>query len=1150
MTKKKNRALAVLAKADLERFWALESIGIVDKVDNELTIDQQRALEIFKKGLYFKNGKYWAPMLWAHPNPTMDDNLLRAKKREEGLVERFNKPGMEDKKEEFIKSVQKFFDNNYAERMTPEQLAQPSDGPIRYLSMQAVYKDGSSVRPVFDASERTRDQKSLNNQLLQGPNNLKDLVDITLRFRTRPIAIVGDIKGMFLAIGLADGKDSHRFVWRDLNPKVKPQVCRLLTVTFGVTDSPFKACETLNDHATTNKQEFPMAHAVVDNDVYMDDALSGAFTTEEACRILDELIEMLAKGGFQFAKIMSNDPKVMQHVAPERRAPLSRRTLDSNGIEENMHSALGTTWDPKTDQLYFRFAHKFEELKRETKRTLVSQGSKVYDPTGLISPFTLEAKKLMRKCSDLEMDWNDKLPNDIKESFAKWRDQLPHLAEVAVPRCLIPLHVTDVQLHFFSDASATAYASVVYVRTVDKNDKVQCNILMSKNRLAPKDQLNKRIPRLELLGALLSIKLYKYVKKALKLEVSKTYFWTDSTIALAWIRKNPGQLKPFVGNRVKEIQEHSSPDDWHHLPGELNPCADIGSRGATAKELASMDQWWTGPKILYWSPDQWLTDIAPLPKFTEEQVLLLKAEEKLPVIHATTRAQTRKRTRQKIVTKFRKWQKGIRVLATVLKAIRRFKRKDKGTQILSVEEISEAIVELVKEVQAEAFSKELLLLKQNKQINPQSDLRNLSPQLDQYGQIIMKSRFHLSNNMEEGAKCPVILPKKHPVTERAILYAHEQCQHAGVAQTLYLTKARFWPMGGHRYVKTVLDSCQLCRLIKAKPLKQQMAPLPAVRIDSDPPFSAVGVDFAGPFPTYEDKSLEPNKSYVCLFTCMSTRGVHIELVPSLETQTFVAAFRRMIARRGWPRKIISDSALTFKRASKDLKLRCQNIDVTQLTNGVKIGPEGIEWIFNCPRSPWWGGTFERTIGLMKDRLKYGLKSAKLSFLGLTTVLCEVEAILNSRPLACLRTSPDAPTPITPGHLMTGRLLMTIPDANVQNVPERSIVEKLRHQQALTRQFWLAFRRDYLTELQQRVKWQEQHDLTKLEGQAVVVREETVGKKCVWPLGVVLQAFKGRDGLVRSCEVRLSNGKTIRRPVQKIALVESNLYIKPTDIQQN
>ena len=134
--------------------------------------------------------------------------------------------------------------------------------------------------------------------------------------------------------------------------------------------------------------------------------------------------------------------------------------------------------------------------------------------------------------------------------------------------------------------------------------------------------------------------------------------------------------------------------------------------------------------------------------------------------------------------------------------------------------------------------------------------------------------------------------------------------------------------------------------------------------------------------------------------------------------------------------------------------------------------------------------------------------------------------------------------------MTGRLLMTIPDANVQNVPERSIVEKLRHQQALTRQFWLAFRRDYLTELQQRVKWQEQHDLTKLEGQAVVVREETVGKKCVWPLGVVLQAFKGRDGLVRSCEVRLSNGKTIRRPVQKIALVESNLYIKPTDIQQN
>ena len=1173
------RSIHTLTKADLAKLWSLDSIGITEEVDSEFTIDQARAEKMFLSKLEFKDGAYHAPMLWAEPDVTMQDNYQRALKRNKANCLRFNKPGMEAKKAAFNLSVAEFVQAGHAEVMTPEMLAQEPDGPIRYLSVQAVFKDGGDkCRPVFDASERTRDGKSLNNQLLPGPPVMNDLVEVMLRFRARPVAVVGDIRGMFLAIKLSEGKDSHRFLWSSLEDVPKPTVLRLRTVTFGVTDSPYKACKTVREHATTHKAEYPIAYVAIAEDTYVDDTLTGAFTVPQAKQLLKEIMAVLEKGGFTFGKIMSNEPEIMEWVPEELRAKLSRKTLDSSGTEHTMHSALGTSWDPETDKLYFRFAHKFDPITKETKRSLVSQGSMVYDPTGIISPVTLEARKLMRECSDRNMDWNDLLPGDLKGRLANWRDDLVGLAEISIDRCIIPKDVEDIQLHIFSDASATAYGSVVYVRSVNSKKQIQASILMSKNRLAPKDTLAKRIPRLELLGCLLSIRLYKYVKRALRMEFSRVTFWTDSSIALAWIRRAPGSLKPFVGNRVKEIQAHSDISQWNHLPGEYNGPADLCSRGASCGELACHQEWWSGPDLLYWREDEWLTRLPGIPSMTEEQVIELKMEEKLPIVtftirdhltdgwrglytSALTQEWQRYNFRREVMERFEGWTKGVRVLATVVRAARIFAGKkpskhpvpeaSKGR--VTTHDVTDVVNELVKSVQEERFPKEMEALKNGKKIDKTSKLYDLDPGLNDQGLMVVKGRLAMSKVMEEGSKHPAILPTGDSVTSRAVLRAHESLLHAGTEQTLYITRARFWIMGGRRQVKKILNTCQWCRVRKAEPIKQLMAPLPAERLDMAPPFSSVGCDFAGPVRTYETPDGEPNKSYICLFTCMSTRGCHLELVPSLETQTFVAAFRRMIARRGFPHKVFTDSALTFKKAGKDLKLRCFDLDwqqaMAEMSMGGSQGQGGITWQFNTPRSPWWGGVFERLIGLVKDRLNLGLKSNKLSFLGTTTVLCEIEAIINSRPLACLRPSPEAPVPITPGHLMTGRFLLTVPDASVTNVPEATVLERVRHQQTLTRQFWTAFRRDYILELQRRKKWHECTDLSGIEGQVVVVKEDSVSKKPYWPLGVVTEATKGRDGLVRSCEVRLANGKRLRRPVQKLALIDSYDFkpLEPKDI---
>ena len=337
-------------------------------------------------------------------------------------------------------------------------------------------------------------------------------------------------------------------------------------------------------------------------------------------------------------------------------------------------------------------------------------------------------------------------------------------------------------------------------------------------------------------------------------------------------------------------------------------------------------------------------------------------------------------------------------------------------------------------------------------------------------------------------------------------------------------------------MKSVISKCQLCRVKKAIPLAQKMAPLPPERTSMAPPFTFVGVDHSGPYVIQDGEVAE--KGYVALYTCLSTRMCHLELQKGLTTSSFIDATRRMIARRGWPQKIFSDSHLTFKRAAKDLKARFNDLDWQKVMRSLTPSFQPLEWYFSAPHAPWWGGVYERMVGLMKQRMLTSFRSARLTYEGFATVLTEVEACLNSRPLGVLRLDPHEPVPITPANLGIGRHLLTVPDASVQNIEDRDLLKRLRHQQALTRSLWRDFSRDYLQELTRRKKWNQTADLPSLEGQVVIVRDDKVGKKNVWPLMRVVKAIPGRDGRVRSCELRSSDGKIIRRPVQKIALIEN------------
>ena len=836
--KRKERTSNAALDRNLNRLWSLESLGIKDPTDSDMTIDQERAVKMFKEGLEFRDGKYFVPLLWKESDPELEDNFERALKRDQSLCRRFNKPGMEVKKQAFIDAVKEFFDKGYAVEIPEEELKSgKTDGPTRYLSMQVVFReDKPKPRPVFDASEVTRDGKSLNNQVLQGPSNVNNLVEVMLKFRANTVALVADIKGMFLAIGLSDSTDSHRFLWRDLNPEIAPKHCKLVTVTFGVTDSPFKSIEVTHEHARRNEEELPLAAIVVLEEGYVNDMMGGGRDAEEAVAVFIQLDQLMRSGGFELAKVVSNSEEVMRAIPENQRAPMVVRVLNEQGEASEVdksHSALGTTWDPKNDMLLFRFSEKFEELKKQTKRTLVSQAAMVYDPTGLIAPVTLQARMMARECCTLEMDWDEELPDDLRMRFNKWKEGIAALNEVKIPRCFVPKGTCSIQFHIFTDASCYAYGAVVYARSRGYKNWFETRILMAKNRLAPKDILDKKIPRLELLGCLVGVRLYKYVRGALekKLEranimIEPTIFWSDSQIALYWIRKEPGRLKQFVGNRVKEIRAHTSPEQWRHIPGELNWSADTASRGCDAATLSESEVWFEGPEFLQYPEDQW--EIPPLPQFTKEQMDLLRAEEKLEndtVLRV--REKTEKSFVEDLLNRWENFDKVRNVMAMILRARDRFiwrrtakKDAERMDDIsVSTAEVEEAMAVFIIHAQqtSEDTKQTYNQLASGGQVTSQK-LTGLNPKIDNRGVMVSVGRFPEQAKHVELAINPIILPNhKCEFTRKLAHHVHQRLGHTGAEQTLYVLRHKYWIIGGRRTVKSVINSCIPCRIFKAKP---------------------------------------------------------------------------------------------------------------------------------------------------------------------------------------------------------------------------------------------------------------------------------------------------------------------------------------------
>ncbi|XP_028404090.1 uncharacterized protein LOC114526763 [Dendronephthya gigantea] len=728
---------------------------------------------------------------------------------------------------------------------------------------------------------------------------------------------------------------------------------------------------------------------------YVDDLATGEKSTERAYLLYTKARERLAEGGFNLRKWRTNNNELRLRIERENSEQNGAKGLEPTYAKtalacqggDQVDKVLGLEWDCVGDTIKFNFGHLTQKAQslEPSKRNVLSLLACIFDPLGLISPTVAKAKILFQDICVSGLDWDDVLSRNLREKWEKWLADLRETEEVILERYgekrvgdRVSTGGAKHWLHGFGDASKRAYCAIVYLVTIESG-KAYVKLIASKTRVAPLKELT--IPRLELMAARILAQLMHAVKNTLESEYKfeGIRYWTDSKTTLCWIR-NTGEWKQFVRHRVDEVLKLTNKLDWGHCPGKENP-ADLGSRGVLVSELKNSKLWWLGPGWLTGSPSDWpqLGDILPTPESKRE-------EKKLSVNLMITVDSLYGISNLIKVNKFSSLTRLLRVTGWLKRFVANLKRKKAGESIvngtLHESELREAEVEWIKVAQ--------LVLKDQ---TSYSQLERQYGLIERDGILYCTGRLGKSD-LDIEAREPIVLPKGHIFTKLVIKCCHDYVLHNGVRSTLAQLRSKYWVPQGRQEVKRVLATCVICKKWKCKPCtKPRQAALPRFRVTKSAPFANSGVDFAGPLFVKAKYGKSMNKVYIALFTCCVTRAVHLELVENLKAPTFLRCFRRFVGRRGTPKIMASDNAKTFKASKRILRDLFDNVEVEDC-----LSNKGIDWRFNLERAPWWGGFFERLVGVVKTCLRKVIGSAKLTFDELRTILVEVEATVNDRPL--------------------------------------------------------------------------------------------------------------------------------------------------------
>ncbi|XP_065086854.1 uncharacterized protein LOC135708681 [Ochlerotatus camptorhynchus] len=1100
----------------LRKFWELEEYTNTSPHFNE---EEIRCEEHFTKHtIRDSSGKFIVRLPYLESPTSLGKSREIAEKRLLHLERKLERsPNL---KEQYHSFMREYIDLGHMSLATT-----PASENCVFLPHHCVVKEDSSTtkcRVVFDASAKTSSGKSLNDILPAGPVLQDSLVNILLRFRFPPVVLAGDVKQMYRMVLLYDEDRNYiRILWRWSEDEPILEYC-LNTVTYGTKSASYLATKCVQQLLLSHQRQFPDAVKKAIKGIYVDDVLTGADSADEAKHLRQELSIIFSAGGFHLRKWASNSTEALEGVPEadlEMKIPIGLN-------EPNTIKALGIHWQPCSDE--FLFSVQPTKILHPTKRIILSNIASLFDPLGLLAPIIIKAKLLMQHLWELKVDWDAIPPSELTNIWQVFVQGLALLNSFQIPRRVIGTNKTSrIFLHGYSDASERAMGACIYIRAVDDAGNHSSHLLCAKSKVAPIGNKRTTLPRLELCAAVILARLINNVTSAINQPFFEIRAWVDSSVVLAWLNGGASRWKTFVANRVAEITTHVPAINWSHIVSEQNP-ADLISRGVSPEQIQHNTLWWNGPAWNTIGERGELTDIPVLTNTDQQHIV---REQRAVAVSLITVYEN-----DFLDGMMARYYPDLTMLLRVTARILRFRSPDSRLIArLLPRELDRAQTIYIRHVQQQYFREELDRLRQQVEVSSHSSLHQLKPFLDEEGVLRVGGRLQQSS-LSYDVRHPILIPRHSILTSFLLNHDHIVHHHCGPQTLLAVSRRRFWIISGSSAARKVYRQCVTCARAKSTPKYQQMGQLPSDRVQPNPPFAVTGVDYAGPVSIVgrRTRGAKQSKGYIALFVCFTTKAVHMEAVSELTTVAFLAAFTRFSSRYGLPAKMFSDNATNFRATAKHFRETYAQINSSAHNNEVTdfLTDKGVEWNFIPARSPHHGGLWESAIKVAKQHLSKITSSYIFTFEELSSLIAQVAATMNSRPLTPISNSPMDDQALTPAHLLIGRALTTVPEVNLL---ERQISSMSRWQfvQRLSQEFRSRWQTEYVRSLQRMTKWQRSsHNIS--VGDFVLLVDDN-SKPRQWPTGRIVETFPGPDGLTRVVSVRTATGTT-RRDVRKVRTI--------------
>ena len=1137
----------------LEELTPVYSSALKETDKNKWTKNQIASDNKLKVIYVPEKGQFQASIPWKF-KPRLRNNRFAVQKRQRNCEAGLRAKGTS--LEEIRTIFETYHKKGYIRKLTETEAKEYISWFIPWSVVVDPQRDTTKVRVVYDASARDGRGISLNSEIELGPNRLQDLHKILMRLRKFEFVVTSDISEMFLKILLdPEHRKFHRFVFQD-------EVWEWLVILFGNLSSPNASQKVLELCCLLFGENLPEAVETILNSCFMDDCCDTRETEEKAAQLVRELVELLANANMSICKFYSNS-KLALEACDENLLAKQIKFEDKTVVYETS-KVLGMAYSAdETDSLHFvgKFQSQSQWTSRKgttvvkaedwTKRLVLQAAAAIFDPTGLISPYTVCAKRIMQDIWRSKIGWDEKVNPEIVKRFLNWIGGVFDLTDLRIPRWTgFSSKCTRLEVHTFCDASEEGYCVAVYTRVVNY-DNVVTTLVTAKSRVSPLK--SESISRMELIACLLGTRIWSAIRGTYPSLPEHTFFWTDSMVCLYWISETAKTYRAFVAHRLGEIQKVTDPDQWRHIPTAINP-ADIGTRDILAVDLKQNELWFKGPGFLRSLNEVWpKTEIIRGGDKKEEKpvsscFVTLKSFQSSEVrpdafesIHPRHFSVSKKKNG---------FVRCIRIWATFLRAAQVFRKRWKpkvGSSALTQEEIDEAKKCLIKDAQREFYEEELPLLEETKTKSlcvvkdcRWSEIMKFNPKLDEDGILRSNSRLANIDFYPYERKFPIILPRKAEFTRLLVEHFHVHFEHAlGHSALKAEVQAEYAIHGLGTLIAQVNSRCQECRVKRAKLSTQQMAPLPTIRCNEQvKPFFNVGLDYAGPFSLKVGRGKVRKQVSVLVFTCLQVRAVHFEVTEGQTTSHVLNAISRFADIRGVPKTIISDNQTSFHKADKDLREWLKSIDFKEIEEktGFNFRPnsKGIQWIFNPPVSPHFGGVYETIVKSMKRALYSTIRKADLNEDGFRTAISGAMAILNSRPISETGKQDDFEA-LTPDHFLKSHLKGAVFPPNVET--SMNMRERYRHIDVILNHLWSRFHKEIPGRLVPRKKWSEEQPNLKV-GDLVAELDHTIPRR-EWRYFRVSEVLPGADGLIRRVKIINSDGRVYERGIARLLPIVCN-----------